>query len=147
LEKESEAAISCGDNMYFLDSKGRWVQSRPAFYHPDQEVIRKDTKYHKVFVSNHFFYFGENAPPIPEMYRSLIQRRQGCSCEHEPETIQAFVEWLERSYAPGRHGLPRDRRESLPPELSVGRKGSKVDASCDETVSVTSAARIAQTKK
>src|ERR1035441_1929507 len=73
--------------------------------------LEKDTRYPRVFISDHFYYFGENAPAVPSEYASLIQTRQGCRCCEDLETARGFIGWLENSYAPGVHGQPRDRNE------------------------------------
>jgi hypothetical protein len=98
----------CGDNIYFRDRTGQWRRGL-AFYHTQPDDIHRDTRYPRVFISNHFFYFGADAPPFPDRYSALIQTRQGCTCRHKPTTAQAFVKWLENTYSPGRHGEPRDR--------------------------------------
>lgn len=97
----------CGDNIYFLGPEGAWQQEN-ARYHTEPHLIEKDTRYARVFVSEHFFYFGENAPLIPSEFAPLIQRRQGCKCTHKPEVVKSFVTWLEETYDVGIHGDPRD---------------------------------------
>jgi hypothetical protein len=97
----------CGDNIYFRDPGGRWAQAR-AYFHTRPVDLKKDTRHPRVFISNHFFYFGENAPSVPCRYLGLMRKRQGCCCSHDPATIQSFIGWLERTYHIGRHGNPRD---------------------------------------
>jgi hypothetical protein len=97
----------CGDNIYLSDKAGGWKQAL-AFTHKDAESFIKDTRYHRVFISDHFFYFGENAPDIPEKYSSLVRKTQGCCCRHDPDIVRDFIAWVEQ-YSTGRHGLPRDR--------------------------------------
>jgi hypothetical protein len=100
----------CGDNIYFRSDTGRWAQAL-AFYHTRPGDLEKDTRYPSVFISDHFYYFGENAPAVPPEYVSLIQTRQGCRCCKDLETACGFIGWLEQAYAPGLHGQPRDRNE------------------------------------
>jgi hypothetical protein len=114
----------CGDNIYFRDVAGRWVQAR-AFYHTSPELIEQDTRYARVFVSDHYFYFGENAPALPAEFASLVQTRQGCTY-HEGETVQAFIEWLEQKYQPGVHGEPRDREEEAGRQCGLTQGGSVI---------------------
>ena len=47
-----------GDNMYYLDKKGDWQQHKTE-YHTDSKHKEQDQKYHKVFISDHYYYFGE----------------------------------------------------------------------------------------
>jgi len=129
----------CGDNIYFRDKAGGWAQGL-AFTHTDRESRRKDTRYHKVFISDHFFYFGENAPEIPEAYSSLVRTTQGCCYKkHDPNTVREFIAWVEQ-YSTGvpllinvdgvtgktkLHGLPRDRDEGDRPTKfsNSGKRG------------------------
>ncbi len=120
----------CGDNIYFRDEAGRWKQG-VAFHHTDARNVEKDTRHPRVFVSDHFFYFGENAIVLPHEYASLIRTSQGCRCSHKAETVLAFVRWLEQTYPAGPHGQPRDREETTAslvrlnsPKGQLGRGGS-----------------------
>jgi hypothetical protein len=101
----------CGDNIYFRDVDGEWAQG-VAFVHTSQESIEQDTRHPRAFVSDHYFYFGEEAPEMPLEYRSLLQTRQGCTY-HQGESVRAFVKWLEGTYNPGILGEPRDRKEEI----------------------------------
>lgn len=98
----------CGDNMYFKNVKGEW-QQHATHFHWTKKDIEKDLRYPYVFIAEHFYYFGENAPPIPERYSDLIIKRQGCNCTHDPTVVKGFLKWLENSYEPGVHGEPLDR--------------------------------------
>jgi hypothetical protein len=108
----------CGDNIYFRDEAGCWVQA-PNFHHTP-EKIEQDTRRPRVFISNYFFYFGEKAPVIPESFTSLLRTGkwpQGCGPYHEGKLVGEFVKWLEGKYPAGHYdrrqyiGLPRDRKE------------------------------------
>ncbi len=103
---------ACGDNIYARDSRGRWRQHRSAF-HTSPEEIRKDVKHPVVFVGRQFYYFGDNAPRIPSRLADLIQRRQGCSCNHDPDTVRSFIAWLSNRYDEGIHGLPAHRKQRI----------------------------------
>ena len=109
-QKDGTWRQRCGDNMYYQNKKGRWRQ-HPTEFHNNRESIRQDLKYPYVFVSKHFYYFGEKAPNIPKKFRTLIWPRSGCKCSHEPKPVKGFLGWLESSYKPGIHGLPMDREE------------------------------------
>lgn len=106
----------CGDNIYRRDSDGRWQQSWSR-HHQSDEHRRRDTKYPYVFVSDHFYYFGEKAAPIPDDCQDLVQRRQGCKCNHDPDTVARLLAWIEAYFAPGIHGQPR--------HVEVGRQRQK----------------------
>ena len=97
-----------GDNIYFIGASGGYEQAF-TFAHKEAHRLEQDTRHPRVFISDHFFYFGENAPDIPAEFGGLIRDRQGCRKNFPPDLVQAFVAWLERSFTPGMHGLPRDR--------------------------------------
>jgi hypothetical protein len=97
---------ACGDNIYHRDCDGKWVQDRSPFHGPDN--LDQDTQYPAVFVSKHFYYFGENAPAVPREFASLIWGRCGCKCSHVGETAEGFVAWLRATFSPGVLGNPRD---------------------------------------
>jgi hypothetical protein len=101
----------CGDNLYFRTPKGKWDRVRSPF-HLDPELLRKDTKNPFVFISQHFFYFGREATPIPDVFRALVHARQGCKSSHDPAILQRFVDWLERTFKPGTMADPRDAHDA-----------------------------------
>jgi|SRR5215213_1222768 len=101
----------CGDNIYYIGDSGFYEQAF-TYCHTDPHYLEKDTRHPRVFISDHFFYFGESAPQIPAEFAELIRERQGCQYAPSPDVARAFVHWLERSFKPGVNGLPRDRDES-----------------------------------
>jgi hypothetical protein len=98
----------CGDNIYVKDENGDYRQAL-AYCHTEPGRLKQDTRHPRVFISDHFFYFGETASDIPAEFGSLIRDRQGCRKDHDPEVVADFIAWLERTYRPGMLGLPRDR--------------------------------------
>lgn len=101
----------CGDNMYYRDDSGEWRQRR-SFYHRDSETIRQDLRHPRVFIGEHFYYFGNQAVHIPPEYTELVWRRQGCKRKHDPEIVEGFLEWLRANSEPGVHGVPYDNDEA-----------------------------------
>ena len=96
----------CGDNIYHLQ-RCEWQQEWSPFHNEVQ--FRQDTKYPRVFIAEEFYYFGENAPPIPTQFSEIIRKSQGCRCSYPSALLSSFLEWLQNTYSPGMHGLPRDR--------------------------------------
>ncbi|WP_419927228.1 hypothetical protein [Candidatus Poriferisocius sp.] len=105
----------CGDNIYhrFPDS-GDWVQA-PGYHSldngcPDPLNVEKDTKSPRVLISQHFAYFGRNAPDIPDhiMSHDEVDRFKGIRnyrCNFPQE--RHIVEWLQDlTRSPGIHGTP-----------------------------------------
>ena len=100
----------CGDNIYYRDSKGRWV-SEACVHHTEPAALEKDTKYSKVYISKEFYYFGEGMIEIPKSLEYVAHSTQGLKYVRDWEQVQAFVDWLTSNYSPGIHGSPRHRDE------------------------------------
>ena len=53
-----------GDNVYYKNSKEKWIQDDCHHNHENKEIryknIEMDTKVDRVLISEHFFYFGNN---------------------------------------------------------------------------------------
>lgn len=99
---------ACGDNVYHKNSIGEWV-SDPLSFHHKPDLIEQDLKHPFVFVSKHYFYFGEKAPEIPARFHGLLRDRQGCKCDYPASLVKEFIKWVESTYSPGVHADPRDR--------------------------------------
>ena len=95
----------CGDNIYYKDATGAWRQHY-SLYHCEPEQIEQDLKHPYVFIAEHFYYFGNRAETIPSKYASLIWQRQGVKCNHDPDVVKGFLDWLQNSFKPGIHGEP-----------------------------------------
>jgi hypothetical protein len=98
----------CGDNMYYKGEDGNWKQ-HPTLFHTDQPTIDQDLKHPYVFISEHFYYFGADAVEIPDVYKDLILKRQGCKYNFPSELVKAFVDWLKSNYQLGIHSDPLDK--------------------------------------
>jgi hypothetical protein len=101
----------CGDNMYYRDQQGQWVQHR-TFLHQSAEDRKKDLKYPVVFVAEHFYYFGDKAITIPIEFQELALKRQGCKGNHDPEVVVKFLKWLKKNFSSGVLGDPIDNDEA-----------------------------------
>lgn len=106
-----------GDNIYYKNKEGGWIQ-RPS-YHSNGLKENKRQKDHDlkgkyVLISEHYFYFGRNAVPIPyEELKEIIKKGPGHKSTSIPkEVIEKFVEWIEK-YSQGRHGEPHDFEQRL----------------------------------
>jgi hypothetical protein len=86
----------CGDNIYYRNDAGEWVQDQRACYHTTQSNFLQDTHYPRVFISNYYFYFGEPAPIPPENFSALLKIGRGC-VSHEGEEVRSFIAWLEQT--------------------------------------------------
>lgn len=105
-----------GDNIYFQDDSGCWQQLDShhslADGSPNPENVGNDTDPNRLLVSDHFAYFGSEAPLIPQEVR-MHGADDLCALRHykndfAPEHIARFVEWFEGLHAVGARGRPRE---------------------------------------
>src|SRR5271166_2505121 len=95
----------CGDNIYYQNDANEWKRL-PSRFHNECHDFRKDVG-HRVFVAEHFYYFGDRRVPIPDEFASVIQRVRGIHYTEDPLAAKC-VSWLEANYKPGILGTPRD---------------------------------------
>ena len=85
---------------YFVD---------PRFKHRagNKEQFTKRTD-RFALVSNHYYYFGRNAPRFEERHVGKIEKRGSGykSTSLKLDFITDFVKWLEENFTPGIHGPP-----------------------------------------
>jgi len=129
----------CGDNIYF--KKNNVWKRHPSRFHNNCQSFMKDVGNRNdgrsVFISKHFYYFGDQKVQIPEYLLGVIWGRQGI--RYVPESLaDKFVIWLEGAYPPGRLGVPahlKDHRNEQATIITdwnvdcVSRAGSKSNVS------------------
>lgn len=99
--------LSNGDNIYYKkNNRLKQVQNR----HHQEKDMHHDTKVDRVLISSLFWYFGDQAPEIPNEFRSLIKKGPAHKNENDSKLIRDFVSWVSSNYRPGLHGYPRDRK-------------------------------------
>ncbi len=103
-----------GDNIYFQD-EGQWHQADSHHSNADGTAnihnLNRDTGSPFVLISDYFFYFGENAVPIP---RSILEKDGECICKKGPGYrcnftgvfVSRFIDWLEKEHKSGYLGDP-----------------------------------------
>jgi hypothetical protein len=61
-----------GDNIYHHDQNGDWLQEDSHHSRPDgsrgDDNVQRDTSADRVLISRHFYYFGREAPAVPQEY-------------------------------------------------------------------------------
>lgn len=93
-----------GDNIYHRNESGDWVQEDSHHSLPGGEInlvnLLDDTQTDVVLISNEFWYFGANAPLIPEQFRgdgpSNICAHRGHKVNFSPGVVEGFLEWLQQ---------------------------------------------------
>lgn len=101
-----------GDNIYHQDANNKeWIQEDSA-HSLDQGVtnenhMKRDIGGKYVLVSQEFYYFGENAPKIPEELKNVCNEGRDMKYKTIPQEVrESFVLWLKDSYKSGIHGDP-----------------------------------------
>lgn len=98
-----------GDNFYHKDQVGKWVQEDSAHCNIDgtchTEHLKKDTGGKNVLISEHFFYFGDTSPVIPENLLDICHTRQGHKKLADRQQDE-LITWLRNDFRPGIHGDP-----------------------------------------
>jgi hypothetical protein len=92
-----------GDNIYALCSDGA-LKQRTNLHHREGDIAR-DTGGKNVLVCEFFYYFGNDAPRLPDRLIGLVKRGPGHRCDASPEQIDALVDWLS-GFTPGVLGQP-----------------------------------------
>ena len=98
-----------GDNFYHKNENGEWVQEDSAHCNLDgtchPEHLEKDTGGSNVLISEHFYYFGDKAPKIPDVLLEVCHTTQGQKKITGQLAIDV-VTWLEENFKRGIHGDP-----------------------------------------
>ncbi|HFK5508592.1 hypothetical protein [Elizabethkingia anophelis] len=97
-----------GDNFYHKVGD-KWVQENSAHSNSNGSIndkhLKTDLDGEKVLISNNFYYFGNNAPKIPDDF--LVACHTGIGQKLVPDTIKDnFINWLVSSYRKGINGDP-----------------------------------------
>lgn len=98
-----------GDNFYHRDENGDWIQEDSAHCKLDgtchQEHLEKDTGGNNVLISEHFYYFGNQAPTIPDHLSEVCHTTQGQKKVTDQLAIDT-VNWIEQNFEHGINGDP-----------------------------------------
>ena len=74
---------------------------------PNPIHAKRDAKGKYVLLSNHFYYFGNNAPEIPIELRGICCQARGYHYRDiSDDLISKFIKWLEDNYTIGIHREP-----------------------------------------
>jgi hypothetical protein len=97
-----------GDNIYKSGDHAD-LEQVPNQYH-NAKHFKGDTSVNRVLISNTFYYFGNNAPDIPEQYRSIISPAQGFThikpTSKNSMAVSVFLIWLSDNFKQGINGEP-----------------------------------------
>ena len=107
-----------GDNVYHTNPQTKEViQERCAHTvegkNPkDTGQYRRDIRGKNVLISRNFYYFGANAPELPDEFKHMASTVRNMECNHvDEETVKKFADWLQSNYKVGIHGDPINWKE------------------------------------
>jgi hypothetical protein len=97
------------DAIYRKGDGGELYSLKPQ-YHPDKNQQDSDKSgYVFVFDTSSTWYFGASAPTLPPHLLDLAPSARDYNVHGAtPHQIEAFGDWLRKSWEPGIHGAPRD---------------------------------------
>lgn len=99
-----------GDNFYYLDDNKKWGQIDCAHRNANgvynEKHIQKDINGENALISEDFYYFGDNAPVLPENLIDVRHSTQGEKIVRPGELADSFLDWLQTNFEYGLHGWP-----------------------------------------
>lgn len=110
-----------GDNFYHTEN-GEWIQENSAHsssngnindeYITNNNHLKRDTGGKFVLISQHFYYFGDNAPEIPESSKGKFKKLINYTYSMPDEIKRDFASLLKKC-STGIHGDPASWKDSL----------------------------------
>jgi len=94
-----------GDNIYHYDARAKkWCQADSHHSNADGSTnphnLSVDTKADKVIISDHFFYFGSQAPLVPRKLLTAMEYKNGRNYRvFSAGDSSGLIEWLHRSFS------------------------------------------------
>lgn len=106
-KKPGKSNVS-GDNIYKNGDDGTLIQVKNQYH--SEKHFESDTSVNRVLISKTFYYFGVDAPEIPEQYRSIVSTGQG-HMQIKPSSknsmaVSVFLIWLRDTFKEGINGEP-----------------------------------------
>jgi hypothetical protein len=130
--RNGSGARLVGDNIYHRDDlSSEWHQAdshhSKADGSPNPLNVKKDTKSDQVLISDHFFYFGREAPLVPPNLLNAIGfvNRQGHR-RFENEPSKKLIEWLCAKFASSLNQVVADPFDFHQSEKRYSGEGSKI---------------------
>lgn len=106
--RNGSLVMMAGDNIYHQESlNAAWTQedSHHSMSDGTQNIVnlKRDTSSDKVLVSEHFYYFGKNAPPVDLDLVEYKNRIDHDKRQLDATNIAAFIDEIERTYSKERN--------------------------------------------
>jgi hypothetical protein len=81
-----------GDNIYRHDAEGWHRQRNP--YHTTPQQMAKDLRGRNVLICGKFWYFGQQAPRLPDDLLGLVKKGPGHKLIDDPGFVRALQRFL-----------------------------------------------------
>lgn len=101
--RTGSSKMMVGDNIYHRDTGSQWQQIDSHHSNIDGSVnlhnLLNDTQSDQMLVSKYFFYFGKNAPLVPQELLAAIgyQNKRNYRVFDETEA-RPLISWIEQTY-------------------------------------------------
>lgn len=105
-----------GDNFYHKNPKtNKWIQEPSAHSVVDREEHKENDLSGKyVLFSEHFYYFGDSAPLIPQEFWDVCSEGRNMKSKGIDKDVAAkFINWVDENNLVGIHGDPINWEEYL----------------------------------
>lgn len=103
-----------GDNFYHKDENGNWIQENSAHSNLDGSCnpkhLETDIRGENVLISEHFYYFGDRAPTIPNELIEICHSGIGEKKFENEQIGNDFINWVTTNFKTGIHGDPLNWR-------------------------------------
>lgn len=91
-----------GDNIYYKKA-GEWYQRENPYHNYSNK--ENDLSCERVLVCAKFWYFGKNAPQIPEKFNSFIKKGPAHKIISDKNALDDFLAWI-NTFQTGINGRP-----------------------------------------
>lgn len=99
-----------GDNIYHHGVNGEWIQEDSHHKNADgtvnQDNLNRDTQKDCVLISRRYWYWGQDAIPVPDTLQELVKKGIGHNKIESPALGKILEEWLYSFEVNGRIGRP-----------------------------------------
>ncbi|WP_342766974.1 hypothetical protein [Alysiella crassa] len=100
--KDTNAKTRRGDNIYYKINN-EWKQLENNF-HGEYE-FESDLSSERILICDDFWYFGNQAPLIPQEFLGIIKEKQGIKYTDDKVVVNNFIAWL-KTFKQGELGSP-----------------------------------------
>ena len=121
-----------GDNIYHYDSTSQsWQQADSHHSNADGSInshnLKVDTHTDKVLISRHFYYFGSEAPLVPNQLLTSIGYKNGRNYRvFDLDACVGLIDWLQTSFSHSLNMVVADPFDFARSEKRYSVNGNKI---------------------